>query len=192
MLKELLPAIKMTLILTVVCGLAYPALITGVCQIVFEEKANGSLIRKQGVPVGSTLIGQSFTRPEYFHGRPSAAGDGYDPLASGGSNLGPTSRKLADRLNVAVQAYRAENPALQGPIPADAVTASASGLDPHISVANAEIQVARVARARHLSEDAVLQLVRRFTEPRAFGVLGEPVVNVLQLNLELDRFSGGR
>jgi potassium-transporting ATPase KdpC subunit len=188
MLRELLPAVRMTLLLTVLTGLIYPGAVTGLCQALFKTQADGSLIRKNGQVIGSTLIGQNFTKPEYFHGRPSAAGtDGYDATASGGSNLGPTSQKLHDRITASAQAFRKENPAFTGPIPADAVTTSASGLDPDISVANAEAQLSRVAHARGVDPARIEQLVSSFTEQPTLGIWGEPRLNVLKLNLALDQ-----
>lgn len=188
MLKQLMPAFRMMAILTVLTGLIYPGVVTGVCQVFFRKQANGSLIVRNGQLIGSSLIGQNFSRPEYFHPRPSAAGnDGYDPTASGGSNLGPTSQKLYDRAKAAVDQFRKENPDFSGPIPADAVTASGSGLDPEISIANARAQAARVAKARSASATRVQQLIVSNTEGRDLGFLGEPRVNVLELNLELDR-----
>jgi potassium-transporting ATPase KdpC subunit len=172
----------MTLLMTVLTGLIYPAAITGICQLLFKDQANGSLL-----PQGSRLLGQNFTKPEYFHPRPSNAGsNGYDGTASGGFNDGPTSQKLFDRVTAATKKFRQENPTFQGPIPADAVTASASGLDPEISPANAEAQSARVATARGLSQDQVHQLIASHTKGRELGFLGEPRVNVLELNLALD------
>jgi potassium-transporting ATPase KdpC subunit len=182
MWKQILPAFRMVLLMTVLTGLLYPAAITGLCQLLFKDKANGSI-----TPVGSTLIGQNFTKPEYFHPRPSNAGNnGYDGLASGGFNDGPTSKKLIDRVTAATAKFHEENPTFQGPIPADAVTASASGLDPDISPANAEAQSARVAKARGVSIDEVHQLVAAHTKARELGFLGEPRINVLELNLALD------
>jgi K+-transporting ATPase ATPase C chain len=183
MWKQILPAFRMTLLMTVLTGLLYPAAITGLCQLLFKDKANGSL-----TPVGSTLIGQNFSKPEYFHPRPSNAGNnGYDGLASGGFNDGPTSKKLIDRVTAATAKFHEENPAFQGPIPADAVTASASGLDPDISPANAEAQSIRVAKARGMAAEQVQQLIAARTKGRELGFLGEPRVNVLELNLALDR-----
>jgi K+-transporting ATPase ATPase C chain len=240
MLKELKPGFMMMLVVTVLTGLIYPAVITGIAQVVFRDQANGSLIVSNGQVVGSRLIGQNFTRPEYFHPRPSAAGNGYDPTASGGSNLGPTSAKLIngttkvdEKKNEVVDfdgiedrivhycvdndiAYDSSRPLdafkdAQGnlddvklikafnddkaplvftpktPIPADAVTASASGLDPHISPGNAQAQEARVARARGVSVEQVQELVTQHTDGRALGFLGEPSVNVLELNLAMDK-----
>lgn len=188
MRTQLMPGLRMTLALTVLTGLAYPGVVTGICQAVFPRQANGSLVERNGKTAGSEWIGQRFTRPEYFHGRPSAAGaEGYDASASGGSNLGPTSAKLAARVKAAVEEFRRENPEYRGEIPADVVTASASGLDPHVSVAGAEAQAARVAAARGLEERAVRALVGRLTEGRDLGFLGEPRVNVLKLNLVMDR-----
>jgi len=188
MLQQLAPALRMVLLLTVLTGLVYPGVVTGLCQLFFHDKADGSLIVQNGRVVGSALIGQNFTRPEYFHPRPSAAGnDGYDPTASQGSNLGPTSRKLYDRIKVSAAQFRKENPTYSGPIPADALTASGSGLDPQISVANALAQAARVAEARGVGRAAVENLVASATENRDLGFLGEPRVNVLEINLRLDR-----
>lgn len=177
---------RMIVVMTVLTGLVYPAVVTGLAQVLFPAKAHGSLIGKDGKVVGSVLIGQTFTKPEYFHPRPSAAGAGYDASASGGSNYGPTSQKLIDRVKASVAQYRAENPDYTGDIPADAVTASASGLDPHISPANAAIQVGRVAKARGASLGEVQTLVDRWTEHPWLGFIGEPRVNVLQVNLGLD------
>jgi potassium-transporting ATPase KdpC subunit len=188
MRSELSTAIRITLVLTVLTGLVYPAAVTAVSQALFPRRAHGSLIFIDGRAVGSVLIGQSFAKPQYFHPRPSAAGaDGYDATASSGSNLGPTSRKLVERVRASVARYRDENGGYAGPIPADAVTASASGLDPHISPANARIQLERVARARGVSSSRVAALVEKWTERPWLGFIGEPRVNVLQLNLDLDR-----
>jgi potassium-transporting ATPase KdpC subunit len=189
-MKQLIIAIKVTLAMAIVTGVAYPLLVTGLAKAIFPRQAAGSLIQANGKTVGSDLIGQRFTRPEYFHGRPSAAGDGYDGLASGGSNLGPTNQKLVDRVRDDAKKFREENPTYHGPIPADMVTASGSGLDPDISPASAEAQVDRVASARHMTPDAVRQLVAANTEDRQLGVLGEARVNVLKLNLALDRAAG--
>jgi K+-transporting ATPase ATPase C chain len=177
----------MTLLLCLITGVIYPGVVTALAQLLFPWQANGSLIERDGHVVGSALIGQTFTRPEYFHSRPSAAGAGYDGTASGGSNRGPTDRKLADTL-IAGNVARVveEDGAVRGKIPADMVTASASGLDPDISPANAELQVPRVARSRGVAEDRVRAVLRGHTEGRQFGVLGEPRVNVLLLNLALD------
>ena len=189
-MKQLLIAVKATLLLTVLTGLAYPLLVTGLAKALFRTEANGSLIQVGGRTVGSELIGQRFTRPEYFQGRPSAAGnDGYDGLSSGGSNLGPTNQKLADRVSGDMKKFRAANPAFPGPVPADLLTASGSGLDPHLSPASAEAQVARVAAARKMTLDGVRQLVAANTEDRQLGILGEARVNVLKLNMALDRAS---
>jgi K+-transporting ATPase ATPase C chain len=179
----------MVVVLTVILGIIYPAVMTGFAQVLFPHQANGSLVRDaSGSVVGSTLLGQNFAKPEYFHPRPSAAGDnGYDPMSSGGSNLGPTNQKLIDSVRDRADAYRQENGlAPDAQIPVDAVTASGSGLDPEISPANAQLQVARVARERGLSDAQLRALVDRYTEGRTLGFLGEPRVNVLKLNLALD------
>ena len=168
----------MTIVTTILLGLVYPLAITGIEQLAFPDKANGQLIKKNGVVIGSRIIGQPFSGPGYFHSRPSAAG------ASSGSNLGPTNQKLIDRLKGDVERVQAENPGQ--PVPIDLVTTSASGLDPHISPAAAEFQVLRIVRERGLGENEVRQMVLRHTESRTFGFLGEPRVNVLELNLELD------
>ena len=180
------PALRIMVVMTGLTGLLYPALVTAVAQLVFPKQAHGSLLAVNGKVVGSELIGQNFARPEYFHPRPSAAGAGYDASASGGSNYGPTNQKLVDRVKASVDQYRKENPDYTGAIPADAVTASASGLDPHISPANAEIQVVRVAKARGVDPSMVRNLVEQWTERPWLGFNGEPRVNVLQLNVSLD------
>jgi K+-transporting ATPase ATPase C chain len=178
----------MTVLLTVLTGLVYPGVITGVCQVLFRNQANGSLVVQNGQVIGSQLLGQNFTKPEYFHPRPSAAGnDGYDPTASTGSNFGPTNQKLYDRVKASAEQFRKENPDYTGPIPADALTASGSGLDPQISAANANAQAARVAKARGANTSTIESLIGSATEGRDLGFLGEPRVNVLKLNLELDR-----
>ena len=182
--QNVIVAALMTLVTTLLLGIAYPLAITGVAEVIFPEKARGQIVERDGRPVGSRLIGQRFTSPVYFHGRPSAAGDGYDAANSGATNLGPTNRKLLAAVRQSVAAARQENPS--GPVPVDLVTSSASGLDPHISPASAYFQVARVARARSASVDEVRRLVDRFVEPRQFGILGEPRVNVLLMNLALD------
>lgn len=184
MRRNLLTAVLYTLVTTVLLGIGYPLVITGLAQAMFHDKADGSLIRREGVIVGSRLIGQSFTGPEYFHSRPSAAGSGYDASDSGGSNLGPTSRKLIDRIEGDVKALSAEHPGQ--PVPIDLVTTSGSGLDPDITPAAAAFQISTVARSRGMSEADVHAAVARHTLPRQFGVLGEPHVNVLELNLDLD------
>ncbi len=185
MKKNLLIAVLYTLVTTAFFGIVYPLAVTGIAQAFFSGRANGSLIHKGGVLVGSRLLGQPFTAPGYFWSRPSAAGTaGYDPTASGGSNLGPTNKALTDRVAASVQALQPTNPG--APIPADLVTTSGSGLDPDISPASAEFQVPRVARERGMSEQDVRTAVERHTQGRQLGFLGEPRVNVLELNLDLD------
>lgn len=186
-IRQLRPALLVALVFTAICGVAYPLVSTAIGQIAFHDKANGSLVTANGKVVGSSLIGQSFTSPQYFHPRPSAAGSGYDGSQSSGSNLGPLNpdflKSVADR----AAAYRTENNlAADALVPVDAVTASASGLDPDISIANADIQVARVAAARNIAPASVRDLVRRYTDGRQLLVLGEPGVNVLLLNIALD------
>src|SRR5579872_6881913 len=176
-----------TIVLTILFGLAYPLVFTGLAQFLFPHQANGSLVTVNGKVVGSELIGQSFTRPDYFHGRPSAAGNGYDAANSGGSNFGPTNQKLVDRVKADVQKFRAENPTYTGPIPADLLTSSGSGLDPHISPASAEAQVARVAQSRHVAPEQISALIAKHTEGRQWGIFGEPRVNILLLNIDLDQ-----
>jgi potassium-transporting ATPase KdpC subunit len=191
--NQLRPAILVTLVLMVITGLAYPGLVTAVAQLLFPHQANGSLVVQNGQVVGSGLIGQTFARAEYFHARPSAAGNGYDDTLSSGTNLGPTSAKLADTLvAAAVDSEVKLDDAVKGKVPSDLVTSSGSGLDPDISPASAELQVARVAAARGLSPEAVRALVARHTARRQFGFFGEPRVNVLALNLALDSLAGAR
>jgi potassium-transporting ATPase KdpC subunit len=186
LIKHIYPALAMTVVLTVLTGIIYPYAITGLAYVLFKDKAQGSLIVRDGKVVGSRLIGQPFTGPGYFHSRPSAAGSGYDGTASGGTNLGPTSKKLIEQMvKPAAEQRRAENP--NTPVPVDLVTVSASGLDPHITPAAAEFQVPRVSGERKISEDELRQLVRKHAEGRQLGVLGEARVNVLELNLELDQ-----
>jgi K+-transporting ATPase ATPase C chain len=182
--RNLVVAVLMTLVTTVILGLIYPLTVTGIAQVLFSDKANGQLIERNGTVVGSRIIGQSFSSPGYFRGRPSAAGTGYDATNSAGTNLGPTNKKLLDSVKAAVDAARKENSA--SPVPVDLVTTSASGLDPHISPAAAAFQVPRVASERGVSEDEIRRFVDAHTEGRQFGFLGERVVNVLQLNLALD------
>ncbi len=188
MWRQFAPAFRMILFFTVLTGLVYPGLVTGVGQVLFHRQANGSLVEVNGQVVGSSLVGQNFAKAEYFHPRPSAAGDnGYDASASNASNFGPTNQKLIDRVKASVEQFRKDNPDYTGPIPVDLVTASASGLDPDISVASAEAQAARVAKARSVSVDQVLLIIHQQMKGRVLGFLGEPRVNVLRLNLELDR-----
>ena len=184
MRRNLATAVLMTIATTVMLGLIYPLLVTGIAQVVFPRQANGQLMRRGGVVVGSRSIGQPFSSPAYFHSRPSAAGNGYDAGNSGGSNLGPSNQKLVERVKTDTNTLQAENPGQ--PIPVDMVTTSGSGLDPDISPAAAEFQIGRVARERGMSEDSLRQLVAKHTKGRQFGFLGEPRVNVLELNLELD------
>jgi K+-transporting ATPase ATPase C chain len=187
MWQQILPGIRIKIFMTVVLGILYPLAITGISQMLFPHQANGSLVTVGGKVVGSELIGQNFAKPEYFQPRPSAAGnDGYDPTASGGSNYGPTSQKLVDRVKASIDKFRKDNPDYTGPIPADLVTASGSGLDPDISPDSAAAQTARVAKARGVSADQLSKLVAQFTEAPDLGLLGEPRVNVLKLNLALD------
>jgi len=188
LLKHIYPAVALTIVLTVLLGIIYPFTVTGLSEILFKEKARGSLIEREGRVIGSRLIGQSFKSPGYFHSRPSAAGSGYDAAASGATNLGPTSKQLfEEQINRRANQLHAENPNAQ--IPIDLITSSGSGLDPHISPAAAEFQISRIARERRMSEDVVRRLVRKHIEGRQFGVLGEPRVNVLELNLALDEAS---
>jgi len=186
--KQIYPAVALTIVLTVLVGIIYPFVMTGLSDLLFKEKARGSLIEKEGKVVGSRLIGQPFKGAGYFHSRPSAAGSGYDATASGGANLGPTSKQLfEEQVKGRARELRAENPNTE--IPVDLIASSGSGLDPHISPAAADFQIPRVARERRMSEDKVKQLVQEHTEGRQFGVLGEPRVNVLELNLALDEAS---
>jgi K+-transporting ATPase ATPase C chain len=194
MLQELRSALLATLALAVVCCGLYPLVVFGIAQVCFHDQANGSLIvDSHGTVLGSRLIGQPFTADKYFHPRPSSAGNGYDPTSSGGSNLGPTSQKLRDSIAQNVADYRAQNGlATNAPVPADAVTASGSGLDPHISLENANLQAPRVAKARSLTLEKLHDLIKENTDPADFGILGEPGVNVLHLNLALDAVANNR
>ncbi len=188
MRQQITTALRITFVFTILTGLIYPGLMTGLCQLLFPRQANGSLVSVDGHIMGSSVIGQNFAKPEYFQPRPSAAGnDGYDATASGGSNYGPTSQKLIDRVKASIDKFHKENQDYSGPIPADLVTASASGLDPHLSPASAEAQLARVAKARGVSGDQIKSLITIHTEPRRLGFMGEPRVNVLMLNLALDK-----
>ena len=187
MWKQILPGLRIKLFMTIVFGIVYPLGVTGLSQVLFPHQANGSLVTANGKVIGSELIGQNFSKPEYFQPRPSAAGsDGYDATSSGGSNFGPTSQKLADRVKTSIEKFRKDNPDYTGPLPADLVTASASGLDPHISPDSALAQSARVAKARGIPVEQVSSLIAKMTEGPDLGVLGEPRVKVLKLNLALD------
>jgi K+-transporting ATPase ATPase C chain len=182
--RNLIVAVLMTVVTTILLGVVYPLAMTGIAQVAFPDKANGQLIERNGRVVGSRIIGQGFSSPGYFHSRPSAAGTGYDAANSAGSNYGPTNKKLIDAVKANVEAARKENP--NAPVPIDLVTASASGFDPHITPASAEFQVPRVARERGMSEEDVRRAVAAHTEGRQLGFFGEPRVNVLELNLALD------
>jgi K+-transporting ATPase ATPase C chain len=190
MRRHLITAVLYTIVTTVIFGLIYPLLVTELAQVLFHDKANGQLIYQKDQLVGSRIIGQPFSAPQYFHSRPSAAGNGYDAGNSGASNYAPTNKKLIDRVAWDVAALQVDHPGVDVPI--DLVTASASGLDPDITPAAAEFQVARVARERHLSEDAVRRLVIEHTQGRQLGFLGEPRVNVLSLNMDLDRLTASK
>jgi len=190
MKRELMIAIRMTVVTLLLTGLIYPLVMTGVARAVFPHQANGTIVSAGGREVGSELIGQTFSGAQYFHGRPSAAGSGYDATASTGSNLGPTSRKLHDRVAADAESLQAQNPLAAGPVPVELVTASGSGLDPHLSVAAALWQAPRVAQIRGVPVAELQTLIRRQTERRTFGFLGESRVNVLLMNLALDRQFG--
>jgi K+-transporting ATPase ATPase C chain len=187
MWQQILPGLRLNIFATILLGILYPLAITGICQVVFPRQANGSLISKGNQVIGSELIGQSFAKPGYFQPRLSAAGsDGYDATSSGAPNYGPTNQKLIDRVKASIDKFRKENPDYQGPIPADLLTTSGSGLDPHISPASAEAQAPRVAKARGVPVQQISSLIAQFTQGPTFGLLGEPRVNVLKLNLALD------
>ena len=185
MKKQLVVALLFTLVTTLIFGVIYPLLVTLIAQVAFPEQANGSLIVKNGQIIGSRLIGQGFSSDKYFHSRPSSAGNGYDPMASSGSNLGPTNQVLISRVRDDVAKLQQERPGAA--IPTDLVTASGSGLDPDISPASAEFQIPRVAKARGISSDELRAVVARHTQGRQYGIFGEPRVNVLELNLDLDK-----
>lgn len=187
MKKNLITAFLMTIATTILLGLIYPLIVTGLAQVLFRDKANGQIVRRNGEVIGSRIIAQPFSSPKYFHPRPSAAGNGYDAANSGGTNLAPTNQKLIDRVNADAATLHQENPSQ--PIPVDLLTTSASGLDPDISPAAAEFQIPRIARERGISESAVHDLVQKHTEQRNLGLLGEPRVNVLELNLALDEMT---
>ena len=184
MKKNLITAVLMTIATTILLGIIYPLVVTGIAQVLFPKKANGQLIEKLGKTVGSSIIGQNFSGPGYFHSRPSAAGNGYDAANSNGSQLGPTNQKLIDRVKADVATAQADKPG--GPVPIDLVTASGSGIDPHITPAAAEFQLSRIAKERGTTVDQLRSLVTKHTEGRQWGFLGETRVNVLELNLELD------
>ena len=188
MKKNLITAVLMTIATTILLGIIYPLVVTGLAQVIFPKKANGQLIEKDGKLVGSRIIGQGFSGSGYFYSRLSAAGTGYDAANSGGSNLGPTNHALIDRVKQDVARLQAENPG--SPVPIDLVTTSASGFDPDITPAAAEFQMPRVAKTRGLTEQEVRRLIARHTQGRQWGFLGEPRVNVLELNLDLDRMAG--
>jgi potassium-transporting ATPase KdpC subunit len=192
MLKQVLIGARVTLFMTLVLGIAYPLGVTAICRVFFPRQAGGSLIAAGGRTIGSELIGQEFTRAEYFHPRPSAAGDGYDAANSGASNYGPANPKLAARVQASIEQFHAENPDGAGAVPADLVTASGSGLDPHISPDAAYAQAGRVAKARGVDVETVRRMIAAHTETPAWGIVGEARVNVLKLNLALDREHPGR
>ena len=187
MRKTFIVAILYTLVTPVLLGIAYPLVVTAIAEITMPNKANGQLLTQDGHVLGSAIMGQAFTSDRYFHSRPSAAGNGYDATSSGGSNLGPTNQKLLDRVKADTDRLQAENPAM--PVPVDLVTTSGSGLDPDITLAGADFQIPRIARERKMSEDAVRQLIAKHTYGRQLGFLGEPRVNVVELNLDLDAAS---
>jgi K+-transporting ATPase ATPase C chain len=188
MWEQILPGLRIKIFMTILLGVIYPLAITGISQLIFPHQANGSLVTVGGKVIGSEIIGQNFTKPEYLQPRPSAAGsDGYDATSSAGSNYGPTNQKLVDRVKASIEKFRKENPDYNGPIPADLLTTSASGLDPHLSPDSARAQAARVAKTRGVAVEQINQLIAQFTEGSALGLLGEPRVNVLKLNLALDR-----
>src|SRR5471032_1427752 len=189
MVRQIRPAIMLIVLMTILTGLAYPLGMTGLAQLLFPHQANGSLVTVGNKTIGSELLGQNFASPKYFHGRPSAAGNGYDAANTSGSNYGPTSKKMVDRVRADTAKLHAENPSV--PVPVDLVTTSASGLDPDITPAGALFQVPRVAKARGLSEPAIRQLVERHVGGRLLGLIGEPHVNVLKLNMDLDAMQSG-
>jgi potassium-transporting ATPase KdpC subunit len=186
MLKHLNTALRLTIVSIVLLGLVYPLAMTAMAQVLFPRQANGSLITINGKVVGSAIIGQLWTKPQYFQGRPSAAGKGYDPTSTGGTNLGPTSKKLIDATRTTIAQLKKDNPDAEGPPPIDLVSTSGSGIDPDISPAAAYWEAPRVAKARHMDEASLRALIARHVQGRTFGILGEPRVNVLELNLALD------
>jgi potassium-transporting ATPase KdpC subunit len=185
-LRHLAPALVFTIVTVIFFGLIYPLAMTGIAQLIFPTQANGSMVSVRGRVVGSDIIGQLWTKPQYFHGRPSAAGNGYDPTATGGTNLGPTSKKLIDATKATIAALKKANPDATGPVPMDLITSSGSGIDPDVSPEAAYYQAPRVAKARGMALADVNALIARTIQPRELGFLGEPRVNVLQLNLALD------
>jgi potassium-transporting ATPase KdpC subunit len=186
-LKHLVTAVLYTIVSVILLGLIYPLVMTGIAQVLFPWQANGEIVYVNGKPVGSAIIGQLWTKPQYFHGRPSAAGKGYDPTSTGATNLGPTSKKLIDSTRATIAALKKENPDATIPVPMDLVTSSGSGIDPDISPDGAYYQAPRVAKARNIPVAQINALIAQTTQQRQFGILGEPRVNVLQLNMALDK-----
>jgi K+-transporting ATPase ATPase C chain len=180
------PAVMYTIVSVILLGIIYPLAMTGISELVFPSQASGSIVYRNGTAVGSDIVGQLWTEPQYFHGRPSAAGSGYDPTSTGGTNIGPTSKKLIDATAATIKALKKDNPDAEGPIPMDLVTSSASGIDPDISPEAAYYQAPRIAKARHVNLNAVRVIIASHIVPRTLGFLGEPRVNVMQLNLDMD------